>query len=159
MSLVTEAIAKEAIELGIPTIERLLKRYGTRKDFYLLVALRNSDGTHQMLAEQFFGDIEACEAKYKPIAHGKASISARTGLSSREVQLMHPELVDGQDVIYWGSVIQGDIIVAGSGVQAFNDEAVAKIIMTLIMALLQYIIEDNRKIVEQGGDFFFTLRH
>jgi hypothetical protein len=157
MSLVTGAIAQEAIRLGTPTIEELLKRYGTGHDLYLLAARRNSDGTHQELAEKFFGSIEVCEATYKPIAHGKASISASTGLSSREVQLMRPELIEPGDVIYWGSVIQGDIIVSASGVQAFNDEAIATIVMTLIMALLQYIIERERKTVLGSEEFFFKM--
>lgn len=133
-TLLTERIADQAIVLAIPTIQALLESDLTsRSDFHMLVGLRTEEKTFRLLAAKSFGDLYQWEHSYAEIATAKAELSARTGLDSREVQLMRPELLNDGDVIYWGSVIRGNVICAASGVQAFYDETAARILLALVL--------------------------
>jgi hypothetical protein len=69
---------------------------------------------------------------------------------------MRPELLEMKDVVYWGSVIQGDIIVAGSGVQAFLDEAIAKSTLAICLALIQQKLEALKQAAELKSNFFYS---
>ena len=136
-SLILDAkLAAEAIELVSPSAVALLKARGTRQDFYLMVAERVGIG-YASLASKDFGTRSKWQYPFNKIARKKAALSARTGLDSRIVQQTRPELLRPSDVIYWGSVIKGDIIVAGSGVQAYLDETVARMTMDIVLGLLQ----------------------
>lgn len=151
MTMFTEEDADKAILLVSPLIVKLLEEEGwiKRDQFHLIISRREPDGQYVILAEKSFGHSQECEEesgiRFKPIAEGKTAITAATGLSSREVQLMRPDLLEAGDVIYWGSVIQGDIIVAGSGVQPWIDEAISKSCLAICMALLQERVETLKK--------------
>ena len=153
VSLLSTADAQDVLDFLRPSIKGLLKsKKSRREDFYLLIARRREDGTFYVLAALPFG--ENAE-KYKLIAESKAGISARTGLSSREVQLMHPELIEPTDTMYWGSVVAGDLIVAGSGIQAFFDETIAQMVLALCLGMVQYNLEERRTVAQAaGGDFY-----
>jgi len=155
MSFLDKDMAMEAVELAEPTISGLLERHGTRRDFHLIVSRRTGDAFEIVYEFSFGHDDEACDSKYKPIAEAKSAISARTGKDTRVVQLLHPEELEVGDVTYWGSVIQGDIIVAGSGVQAFFDETIAKVVMAIIIGLIEKkrgLLEQNAKV--QGKPYY-----
>lgn len=77
---------------------------------------------------------EDWEHPFDDIARGKARLTGRTGLPSREVQLMKPHLLRREDVRYWGSWIEDDIIVAASGVKPWYDEAFCKMACALVLA-------------------------
>ncbi len=150
MSVFSERDAEQAIDLVTPLVEGFLEQgWIRRQDFHLIISRRLDDGSFEVLAEKSFGDKGAC-AKYAAIAEGKTSISSSTGLSSREVQLMKPYLLQTNDVLYWGSAIEGDIIVAGSGVQPWVDEAIAKSCLAICMALIQQTF-DGLKVMAEGA--------
>ena len=67
------------------------------------------------------------------IARDKAQISHRTGLSSREVIQNCPFLLEEGDRLYAGSVIRQGLIVAVSGAKSEADEAIAEMILALII--------------------------
>jgi hypothetical protein len=137
--------AEVAIDVATPLVEKILKKRWIRhRSFHLIISQREPDGKYTLLAEKSFGKPAACK-RYKFIAEGKTELSARTGLSSREVQLMRPDLLESFDIMFWGSAIEGDIIVAGSGVQPWVDEAIAKSCLAICMALIQQKIETQRE--------------
>lgn len=136
--MLNQRIAGQAIGLAEPLITHLARTGTTRRsDLFVLVGLRDERGRLLIFAEKGFGDEDGWEHNYRAIARGKADITARTGLPSREVQLLRPELLRPTDVKYWGSVIGGDVVVAVSGVQPWYDEAIATSILALVRALIQ----------------------
>ncbi len=146
VSQLTYDIAERAIEFVSPYI-RLLMETGVakRNDLNVVVALRHpSPAGYTVMAEKSFGDPDNWEHPYDKIAYGKTDISARTGLTSREVQLMRPELLERHDVMFWGNAVLGDIIVSCSGVQPWFDEAIANAIAWLCRALIQQDLEDHK---------------
>ena len=62
---------------------------------------------------------------YDEIARGKAMLSLRTGRSSREIVEFAPHLLREGDVLHPGSVVVNGLIVAVSGWDDWDDEAIA----------------------------------
>lgn len=75
------------------------------------------------------------DAKYSRIAHAKAALTRRTGMSSREIQQRAPHLLQDGDVKWGGSVIRDGLVVAFSGVQAVYDEMIADWMASAIIAI------------------------
>lgn len=155
MYALTDDIAKQAIDLATPTILHMMdEKVVTRPYLHIIVALRDTSERPQLCdvkASQSFGTRAEWSNDYRAIAEGKLLITARTGLPSRQVQLMQPELLEHDDVIYWGSVIDGNIIVACSGVQPWFDEAISKIIAGICRALIQEDVEFKRTAIRDAG--------
>jgi hypothetical protein len=145
----TEEIAEQAIDLARPLIEHLLSQAITESPhLYVVVALRDTTPSPQeygVRAVASFGDRRDWAYNYEEIAYGKTMITARTGLPSRLVQTMQPELLVPTDVMWWGNAIFGDIIVSCSGVQPWFDEAIANAIAGLCRALIQEELEGMKK--------------
>lgn len=138
----TPAMAEQAIDLAAPSIKNALALPVTsRGDLFARVGLRNCPDRlgrpDTVLAERSFGDRETWEHPYDEIAVEKYDLSVRTGLNSRLVQLTQPLLLRSGDVIYWGSVVVGDLVVACSGVQPWFDEAFARTIAAFCQALAE----------------------
>ena len=156
MSFLNAKIAEQAIELTTPFIRNLMDKDAVNKaHLHVVVALRDEsqfDRSYFVLAQTSFGDVDQWKHNYNDIAHGKTEISARTGLASREVQTMHPELLLESDIMYWGNAVSGDIIVSCSGVQPWFDEAISNAILWLCKALVQTEVEERRQMAK--GDTF-----
>jgi hypothetical protein len=145
MSYFNERDASAALNIVTPLIERILKkRWIRRRSFYLMISRREPDGKYTRLGEISFGNCDASRG-YKFTAESNTGVCARTGLSSREVLLMRSDLMESFDAKSYGSVIQGDIIVAGSGSQPWVDEAIAKSCLAICMALIQQKIENQKE--------------
>ena len=135
--------AHQAIDLATPLIEGLIQAdMVKRHDLHVLVARRQADGTYTVLAERSYGDSAKWEQPFDEIAHSKARITSRTGLTSREVQLMRPGLLEPGDIKFWGSAILDPIIVACSGFQPWYDEAVANAVAWLCQAAVDQLRDD-----------------
>lgn len=133
-------LAAAALQRASSAIEQLLVCNAMRTHLSVVIGRRNPNGSFQRIIVKNFGYAAVYEHDYQEIASKKAELSARTGLSSREVQLLHPELLQYGDTCFFGSVICGDIVVAASGVEAYFDEACAKIVLTIILALIEHKI-------------------
>ncbi len=87
------------------------------------------DADLPILFEKSFGDVEDWQKwdgkSFKEFAYGKARLSWRTGLSSREVVLTKPHLLLPGDCRLWGSSVYGGVVTGVSGVQPFFDEMFA----------------------------------
>ena len=79
-----------------------------------------------ILFEHSVGDLAEWEWPYDVYARGKALITWRTRLSSREVILMKPHLLEPGDPRYWGSAIIDDAISGCSGFEPHFDEMFAR---------------------------------
>jgi hypothetical protein len=146
----TNKIAEQAIDLATPLIDGLMgSGVAKRQHLAVVVALRHADATaeveYKTLAYQWYGERSEWEYEYDQIAFKKTDISARTGLTSRQVQAMQPELLEETDVMFWGNAVLGDIIVSCSGVQPWFDEAISNAIAWLCKALIQEEVERRRK--------------
>lgn len=155
MSFLTARIAEQAIELATPLIQELfVTGVAKRPTLCVVVAVRDdttrADG-FALLARQSFNPLNWTNP-YDKIALGKTRISARTGMPSRVVQTMYPELLMNDDVKYWGNAVSGDIIVSCSGVQPWIDEAISNIVLSLIRGLLEDEVTERRE--NDPGNFF-----
>ncbi len=151
-SPVTHAMAEAAVGCVDGYIRHLLGGSLTsRRDFFLVVGLRS---TGQKLAMSSYGIQREWEHPYDRIAHGKFDISVRTGMPSREVQMLHPELLVEGDVIYGGSAVLGDIVVAGSGVQAYFDEAICFTTAWTLHALVENMVENRRQAADPSHPYY-----
>lgn len=76
---------------------------------------------------------------YKEIAENKEGISLRTGLTTREVHEDYPELIVEGDVPWKGTAVNKKykIVVAFSGVDEYIDEAIAEIVLAIIVGLIR----------------------
>lgn len=148
MTRFSKEIARYAINHAKPFIQKLIDEGITkRKDLHIVVG--NSDG--KILADESFGNPDLWEHPYNKIAQSKFEITVRTGQPTRIIQQITPELVgEPGDTFYWGSWIDGGIVVACSGVQPYWDEAFSKIIVAIIRAI---VTEVQEKEIAEGGDF------
>lgn len=152
--ILTAKDAERAIELAEPLIAHLvLEGVVNRPHLHVIVAMRDDSISHdlyQVLARKSFG--QNWEHAYDEIAKGKTEISARTGLTSREAQMMYPELLVSSDIMFWGNAVSVDLIVSCSGVQPWFDEAISKTILGLCQALAHDRVQALRQ--EASGDTF-----
>lgn len=147
MSLyLTPAMAKQAISLALPSITAAMDTgVAKRHDLFIVISTRSLNGDRwNYIASHACGDINNWEYSYDAVATSKDEISRRTGLSSREVQTMHPELLEPDDTIYYGNAIRNNIIVSCSGVQAWFDEVFANIVLQFCLGLIQSKLEDQK---------------
>lgn len=100
---------------------------------YILVGL--NDGT--TLARFHLGSPDEWPAPYDDIAIGKFDLTVEHQMPTREIQQMYPELAEGEgNTYYWGSWIDGGLVVACSGVDPEWDEAFSKMVIAIMRAML-----------------------
>lgn len=129
------AAAVNALKVVIPGIEAAMASSIVKRSHLAIhIARRCPDGTYETLHEYVIGARKEWEHPYDLIAEGKTVITARTGLPSRIVQLLHPELLLPSDVRFWGNWIEGDLIASCSGVQPWYDEAFSKMLLSAMLA-------------------------
>lgn len=156
-----EKIANEAHVALFHSIERLLRTICKRPELAVVMGVRESDGTFKMVTSMNFGSSSDWEFDYYVIARGKAALTAEHNMPSREIQLMHPELLEmgaaGEkgDIKYWGSAILGNLVVACSGVESYFDEAFSYMIVYLWRALIQHELDHPERGKRKGEDLFF----
>ncbi len=139
-----QELSVNAFVLVRPAILALLRGYdelpagpAKRNHLHVIMALRNGQGG-ECLWEESFNDDEPWEHPYDNIAHGKQRITDRTGLPSRTVQLMERHLLRRGDVKFWGNAIRGPRMVSASGVQAYFDELVSRMVLDAWCALIEH---------------------
>lgn len=148
-------IGTKAIAVMRPSIELMMAHcLVKRTHLYIMVAeiAPEFSSGYILRAYESFGYPSDWEHPYDEIARGKTRISARTGLSSREVHTMRPHLLVPGDVKYWGNAIGPPFIVSCSGVEPWFDEAISNAVLGLCKALTQRRVERMR--AADGSDFF-----
>lgn len=134
-AFLTPEQAKEAFKAFVkPSVKHAMYQQHVNKSHMHVVVLQPGvpyveDDELPILFETSFGDQEDWDnwggLSYKDFAYGKARLSWRTGLSSREVVLTKPHLLRPGDCRLWGSSVYGGVITGVSGVQPFFDEMFA----------------------------------
>lgn len=142
----TEEMAREAVRLAFPSMEAAMDSgLAKRRDGHIVISKQEAYSKQwKTVWEYSLGDPDNWEHPYGQVARSKDEISRRTGLSSREVQQMHPELAWPDDTIYYGNCIGSGIIVSFSGVDAYIDEVFATIIHQLCLGLIQQKLEAQK---------------
>ena len=131
-------VAKRAIELVVPTFTMMVAdNVVDRPHLAIRMAVRQGQA-YETLAYHDIGDRADWAHAYDGIADSKIAITARTGLPSRVVQELYPELLENTDIMYWGSWIEpsSNIIAGCSGVDPWFDEAIAKMLVAAAKALV-----------------------
>ena len=102
------------------------------------------------MAEQTFGEQDSLKwtSNFKAIAHSKAIICWRTGLSTRAVGEKAPFLYEHGDTKYSGGVVCDGLIVAVSGMNWELDEACAHMVIAFFWAHVRH----GRDLIMQNRD-------
>jgi hypothetical protein len=102
----------------------------------------NEDRLRQAIAgKRDFRDETPWNLPYDEFARAKALLSWRTRRPSREVVGQSPYLMHEGSIIYGGSVIRDDLIVAASGVQPEFDELAAGWMADAVIALTRQRVQ------------------
>ncbi len=132
-----------------------------RSVFHMIFGVRHPESPwFKEIYSTRFGtqDPSQWEWPYDEIATSKASITGRTGLPSRIVQLEKPHLLLPGDTLYWGSWIEGDYLVAASGVQSYFDEYFSKMALYLALAMNENTRAKLEEAAEAQNSCFFPRR-
>jgi hypothetical protein len=125
MSNLLQAAAETAIDWSSPTIEHILISHEvSRPDLHVHLAQRLNDGRFTTIAEKSYGRSSQWAAHYDEAARAKTKISARTGLSTRDVVTHLPFLLAADEPRAWGNAIHGDLIVSAAGLEDWQDELI-----------------------------------
>ncbi len=138
--ILTPGLVAEAYQMVFPLIKATLESHAKRQHLAIVVtatkAIFEPDPNKSFKDNCFLiasiGYDADWEYEYDVIALSKAEKSARTGKGTAELPPHY--LIDG-DVVYWGSVVLDDIVVACSGVEPFYDEMFSMWIAAAIKAL------------------------
>ena len=132
-------LAEQAISLALPTIEALMESHTSRKYIHIVVL----DPNGEILLDRSVGPdadkpefaehLQGCAR----VARSKAAIHSRTGRPSKEVHDRAPHLLLVGDTIYGGSASYEGLIVAGSAVQDYFDEAISAVIAAVLWGLIK----------------------
>lgn len=140
--LVDAAMARQAVEMALPMIDKALKDdqvsgKGVLSIIVMDPAARPRDGhfDEAVLLEHAIGDPASWDTDHAALARAKARLSWETGLDSNLVQAMRPHLLRQGDTLLWGSVCLDGIVVAASGAHPWFDEAFATAIAANMRAL------------------------
>ncbi|OCZ81142.1 hypothetical protein A9G00_05595 [Achromobacter xylosoxidans] len=136
--------AARAVKLALPMLEAARVDTLVGESGFLHVVVMNPLARHgecdfasAILYEESVGDPRRWDADYGAFARGKARLSWRTGLSSHEVLMLRPHLLQAKDAPVWGSVCIDGIVVAASGANPWFDEAFAAAVAHLFKAVVR----------------------
>ncbi len=140
MSYFSKEMAQKVADKVADQAEQMIRPKGVDNGFYpngggLHIIVGTSEGV--ILADADVGDRKDWEPRYDALAKDKFNLTVEHKMPTREIQLLYPELAEGKgNTYYWGSWIDGGIIVACSGVDPEWDEAFSKIGCAFIRAMV-----------------------
>lgn len=160
--------AKEAFEAFVlPGIQHAIQEnHVNRRHLHVTVlnpCVPFTEGNHRLpiLFEYSIGDKAEWESwhgrTFDDFARGKAMISWRTGLSSREVVLTKPHLLRPGDVNLWGSSVYGGMVTGVSGVQPHFDEMFANMTSAAMVAEASHYVAERAQADPDAPDFLRNM--
>ena len=118
-------IVIDAIDLVRPSIDQLFKRTNRQQLHIVVMNPRLKPWEIQfeeaVLYETSIGDPESWTIPFNKLARNKARQAWRNGRANINNQLLHPSALHEDDVLYFGTFVYGDIVVASSGVEPWYD--------------------------------------
>lgn len=153
--LLDAAAAREAVEMALPSIQRVLQRPGVSGERCLHLVIMDPlkkygsrPFKNAILHEQSIGDPSQWHADYRSFAREKAELAWRSNCDTHLIQELHPHMLRIGDTLLWGGVCQDGLIVAASGAHPWFDQAFANAVAGFLMAIAQ---ERTRAAREKGG--------
>lgn len=128
MKTITE-IAKDAVELTIPSIQKLFER-SNRAELHIVIMnpqLKPWESSFEdaVLYETSLGNPEAWTIPFDDFARKKAQQAWRESTSNIQLQSQHPASLRDDDLLFYGSFVYGNVVVACSGVEQWYDMLVS----------------------------------
>ena len=139
-------LAREAVELVLPAIFRLLEHYAKRKHLCIVVmdpGIKPWEGSFEkaVLYQHRIGNPAEWEHDYQDIARSKAQQAWRNGQANIITQMLGPANLKTCDTVYWGSFEYQGVIVAASGIQPWFDMLVSAWVAVAIQQIAQNRIQ------------------
>jgi hypothetical protein len=124
-----QEIAFDAIELVKPSIERLFERTN-RKELHIVVMdprVKPWESTFEnaILCQSSLGSPEEWTIPFNEFALNKAKQAWRNGRSNIQNQTTSTSSLNHDDLLFFGSFVHGDVVVACSGVEQWYDMLVS----------------------------------
>lgn len=139
---VDRGAARFAVDMALPSIERLLQQPGVcGLGVLCLVVMDPALGPAQatfedaLLLEYAVGDRSRWDVDYAAFARAKARLSWETGLDGSRLQALAPHRLHAGDTLLTGAVCLDGIVVAASGAEPWADEACALCVAGLLRAV------------------------
>ena len=135
-------IAKDAVELMMPSIEKLFERTN-RKELHIVIMNPQlkpweTSFDQAILYEASLGTPESWTIPFVQFARNKAQQAWRESTSNIQLQNQHPASLREDDVLFYGSFVYGNIVVACSGVQQWYDMLISSWIALAIEQLTMH---------------------
>ncbi|WP_086981761.1 hypothetical protein [Vibrio aphrogenes] len=122
-------IAADAVALVSPAIEQLFERTN-RKELHIVVMNPQvkpweSSFEEAILFEKSLGTPESWSIPFDQFARKKAQQAWRESTSNIQLQYLHPSALRKDDLLFYGSFVYGNLVVACSGVEQWYDMLVS----------------------------------
>lgn len=148
---VSDVISEFYLNVAIPG----LVHHKDRHHLAVFVGVRHPELTAEncVIVEvtlNLVSDSGPMKGPYDKVARAKGLATIRTGYTSRKLIESYPELLQPGDTIYPGSAMDGEIVVALSGLPADLDEQFAK---TLAAMLRVFVREQARRFLTLNERF------
>ncbi|GAL09227.1 hypothetical protein JCM19233_192 [Vibrio astriarenae] len=136
------SIAIDAVELVKPSIERLFERTN-RQELHIVVMnphLKPWEASFEeaILYQTSLGNPESWTIPFDHLAQKKAAQAWRESTSNVQLQQVHPSSLREEDVLFYGSFVYGNIVVACSGVQQWYDMLISSWVALAIEQLMMH---------------------
>lgn len=138
------AFAKSAVRICLPSIEALLKNFGTRQTIHIVVMDPTKhpwDSTFKdaIVYEHTVGERKDWQRDYQAIARGKAKQAWQQGQPNILSRMLGAATLEAGDTVYWGSFVWYGVVVAASGIQPWFDMLVS----SWIALTMQQVAQDE----------------
>ncbi|OEF29396.1 hypothetical protein [Vibrio rumoiensis] len=135
-------IAADAVDLVSPAIERLFERTN-RKELHIVVMnpqVKPWEVSFEdaILFEKSLGSPESWSISFDQFARKKAQQAWRESTSNIQLQTLHPSALREDDLLFYGSFVYGNIVVACSGVEQWYDMLISGWIAVAIEQLTMH---------------------
>ncbi|CAM3143774.1 hypothetical protein [Vibrio rarus] len=141
-------IAQDAIELVKPAIERLFERTNRQELHIVVMDPRvkpwESSFSEAILLESSLGNPQQWTIPFDEFARKKAKQAWRSSQANITNQTMHTASLTEDDLLFYGSFVYGDVVVACSGVEQWYDMLISSWIALAIEQLCMAEYQTNK---------------
>ncbi len=146
-----KALAIEAVNLVKPSIDQLFTKT-CRPELHIVIMNPQvkpweSSFEDAILHECTFGNPDGWHVAFDDLARNKAAQAWRDSVANINHQTLHPSSLREGDVLFYGSFVYGNIVVACSGVEPWFDMLVAG---WVAVALEQLTIAEYQKLKQES---------
>lgn len=141
-------IVKDAVELVTPAINELFKRTNRQQLHVVIMDPRlkpwESTFSEAILYETSFGEPSEWTIPFDQLAKKKAQQAWRNSGANVTHQTLHTASLRDDDLLFYGSFVYGDVVVACSGVEQWYDMLISGWIAVAIEQLCMSEYQNNK---------------